>query len=131
VPWVKRIRTYRTAKRSREVELLLRTIEGIKGPLMVAGDFNLSDRGPDYEQLAARLHDSYRETNWGFGHTFPSSVAVGVPILLPILRIDYIWNAGGAVPVATQVVCGSVSDHCMGVAEMRLADGAVEPAAAR
>jgi endonuclease/exonuclease/phosphatase (EEP) superfamily protein YafD len=132
VRWVKRIRAYRTAERSREIELLLRTIEGIKGPLVVAGDFNLSDREPDYAQLAARLHDSYRETSWGFGHTFPSSVTIrGVPISLPILRIDYIWSAGGIVPVSTQVACGHASDHCMLVADMWLADSAVDPVVSR
>jgi endonuclease/exonuclease/phosphatase (EEP) superfamily protein YafD len=131
VRWVKYIRNYRTSKRSREIALLLRTIEGVQGPLVVAGDFNLSDREPDYAQLAARLHDSYRETSWGFGNTFPGSLDLGgVPISLPFLRIDYIWSADGVVPTATQVVCGSVSDHCMVVAEMQITDGAVDHHAA-
>ena len=132
VRWAKYIRNYRTSKRSREIALLLRTIESVQGPLIVAGDFNLSDREPDYAQLAARLHDSYRETNWGFGNTFPGSLDLGgVPISLPFLRIDYIWSARGAVPTATQVACGSASDHCMVVAEMRLAEHTAQPASSR
>jgi hypothetical protein len=29
----------------------------------------------DYSQFAARLHDTYRETNWGFGHTTRAAYA--------------------------------------------------------
>jgi endonuclease/exonuclease/phosphatase (EEP) superfamily protein YafD len=126
VRWVKTIRAYRINKRSREVEQLLRTIEQVRGPLVVAGDFNLSDREPDYAQFAARLHDSFRETSWGFGYTFPSSIDLaGVPISFPLIRIDYIWSAGGVVPAATQVACGGGSDHCMVIAEMQVDAGAV------
>jgi len=132
VRWVKYIRNYRTSKRSREIATLLRTIERVQGPMVIAGDFNLSDREPDYDLLAARLHDSYRETNWGFGNTFPGSMDLGgVPISLPFLRIDYIWSAGGVVPAATQVACGSASDHCMVVAEMQIADDTMQPVVSR
>jgi endonuclease/exonuclease/phosphatase (EEP) superfamily protein YafD len=132
VRWAKYIRNYRTSKRSREIGSLLRTIERVEGPLVVAGDFNLSDREPDYAQLAAQLHDSYRETNWGFGNTFPGSLDLGgVPISLPFLRIDYIWSAGGAVPAASQVACGNASDHCMVVAEMQITDDAMQPVVSR
>jgi endonuclease/exonuclease/phosphatase (EEP) superfamily protein YafD len=130
--WLKAILEYYTAERSHDVALLLRTIDDVRGPLVVAGDFNLSDREPDYAQFAARVHDSYRETNWGFGSTFPSSLYLGgLPISFPLIRIDYIWSAGGVVPAATQVACRSESDHCMVIADMQLTDGAVQPAASR
>jgi endonuclease/exonuclease/phosphatase (EEP) superfamily protein YafD len=121
VRWVKRIRAYRTTKRSRDVAQLLNTIDNVQGPLVVGGDFNLSDREPEYTQLAARLRDSYRETNWGFGHTFPSSLSMsGMSIALPLVRIDYVWSAGGAVPAATQIECGGASDHCLVVADIHV-----------
>jgi vancomycin resistance protein VanJ len=119
--WVKGIGGYRTGKRSHDIERLLQVIDRVRGPLVVAGDFNLSDREPDYAQFAARLHDAYRETNWGFGYTFPSSVRLGVaPISFPLIRIDYVWSGGGVVPAATRVACGNGSDHCLVVADVQV-----------
>jgi endonuclease/exonuclease/phosphatase (EEP) superfamily protein YafD len=127
VRWAKYIRNYRTSKRAHEIALLLRTIGAVQGPLVVAGDFNLSDREPVYAQFAELLHDSFRETIWGFGYTFPSSLYLGaVPLSRPLIRIDYVWCAGGVVPTTTQVACGGVSDHCIVVADMRL--GSVQSA---
>jgi endonuclease/exonuclease/phosphatase family metal-dependent hydrolase len=124
VRWVKGLGGYRTNKRSRDVERLLQIIDRVSGPLVVAGDFNLSDREPDYSKFAARLHDAYRETSWGFGHTYPSSVSLAeIPITLPLIRIDYIWSASGVVPAATSVACGSVSDHCMVIADLQIGPG--------
>jgi endonuclease/exonuclease/phosphatase (EEP) superfamily protein YafD len=122
VRWVKWLNGYQTSKRTRDVQSLLQVIDQVRGPLVVAGDFNLSDREADYAQFAARLHDAYRETNWGFGHTYPSSLRLaGIPLTLPLTRIDYIWSAGGVIPAAARVACGGVSDHCMVVADVRVA----------
>jgi vancomycin resistance protein VanJ len=130
VGWVRGLGGYRINKRSREIERLLPAIDQLRGPLIVAGDFNLSDREPDYAQFAARFHDAYRETNWGFGHTFPNSMRLGVATIpFPLIRVDYIWSAGGVVPAATRVVCGTGSDHCMVIAEVQVGAGAV-PASA-
>jgi vancomycin resistance protein VanJ len=129
LPLVRRIKglsDYRTSKRTKDVQQLLQRIDQVQGPLVVAGDFNLSDREVDYAQFAARLHDAHRETSWGFGHTYPSSLRLaGIPIVLPLTRIDYVWTTGGVVPAATRVVCGGVSDHCMVIAELRISDRSV------
>jgi vancomycin resistance protein VanJ len=125
--WLKGPRGYQTSQRSRDIEQLLQMIDQIRGPLIVAGDFNLSDREADYTQFAARLHDAYRETSWGFGHTYPSSLRMaGIPIVLPLTRIDYIWSAGGVVPAATRVACGGASDHCMVIADVQIDDGGAQ-----
>jgi endonuclease/exonuclease/phosphatase family metal-dependent hydrolase len=127
VRWVKGLGGYRINKRSRNIEQLLQMIDQVRGPLVVAGDFNLSDREADYSQFAARLHDAYRETSWGFGHTYPSSLqSAGIPIALPLVRIDYIWSAGGVVPAATRVACSSESDHCMVIADVQVGDGSTQ-----
>ncbi len=63
VGWVKGIGGYRTKKRTRDVEQQLSLIAQVRGPLVVVGDFNLSDREPEYDQLTAQLHDGYRETS--------------------------------------------------------------------
>ncbi len=127
--WVKGFGGYHTSKRSRDITRLLGTLDRVSGPVIVAGDFNMSDREHDYAQFADRLHDAFRETNWGFGFTFPSSLALGgTSIGSPLIRIDYIWSAGGASPSASQVDCGGASDHCMVVADIVFADARRQPA---
>jgi endonuclease/exonuclease/phosphatase (EEP) superfamily protein YafD len=131
LPLIRRVKGlpgYRTTQRSREIELLLRAIDDVRGPLVVAGDFNLSDREPDYARFAERLRDAYRETNWGFGYTYPSShQAGGLSIPVPLIRIDYVWSAGGIVSVGARVACTSSSDHCMVVADVRVETVAMQP----
>jgi vancomycin resistance protein VanJ len=60
-------------------------------PVVVAGDFNSTDRSDVYKILTRRLVDSYREAGWGFGHTFPvlSDSYREVPILARLLTADY------------------------------------------
>lgn len=118
---VRVIRGYSISNRSRNLRQLLQAIDQTRGPLVVAGDLNLSDREADYMQLATRLRDAYRATSWGFGYTFPSRVQLGgLSLPLPLVRIDYIWSGGGVIPAAAQVACDSASDHCMVIAELRV-----------
>ncbi len=121
VGWVQGLGGYHTGKRSRQIVQLLRAIDDVQGPLVVGGDFNLSDCEPDYARMAARLHDAYAETSSGFGFTFPNGLrARQLPIPSPLIRIAYVWSAGGVVPAATAISCGSASDHCMVIADLRL-----------
>jgi hypothetical protein len=92
------------------------------GPLIVIGDFNTGDREPRYAQLAARMHDAFRETNRGFGFTFPDHKRMGpVTFTFPLVRIDYIWSKGGALPAAAHVECNNIgADHCFLIADLRL-----------
>jgi endonuclease/exonuclease/phosphatase family metal-dependent hydrolase len=132
VRWVKGLGGYKISKRSRDVQRLLQLIDQVRGPLVVAGDFNLSDREADYAKFAARLHDTYRESSWGFGHTYPSDLRLaGIPIVPPLTRIDYIWSAGGVVPVAARVACGNNSDHCMVIVDVQVGDGSAQSSAGR
>lgn len=119
--WVPGVGGYHTSTRDGEIARLLRAVDETRGPLVVAGDFNLSDREPDYERLAARLHDAYAETTPGFGFTFPSSLRVKqVTLPTPLIRIDYVWSAGGFIPTGAATSCGIVSDHCAVVADLKL-----------
>ncbi len=117
-----RIRVYDTTQRSQELTAVLHEADQTQEPMLVVGDFNLSDRELMYHAFNARMHDAFRETNWGFGFTFPNHGALGpVEVPFPLIRIDYVWSAGGIVPVATHVNCNNVgSDHCMLVADMAL-----------
>jgi endonuclease/exonuclease/phosphatase (EEP) superfamily protein YafD len=113
---------YDASAPTRQVNRLAREVDAIDGPLIVMGDFNTSDREPRYAQLAARMHDAFRETNWGFGFTFPDHKSFGsLTIPIPLVRIDYIWSKGGILPVTSHVECNSTgADHCFLVADLRL-----------
>jgi endonuclease/exonuclease/phosphatase (EEP) superfamily protein YafD len=113
---------YDTSTRTQELDGVLNEMYQTAGAILVVGDFNLSDREPMYQLFSARMHDAFRETNWGFGFTFPNHGHFGpVELPFPLVRIDYVWSAGGILPVATNVNGNDVgSDHCMLVADMTL-----------
>jgi endonuclease/exonuclease/phosphatase (EEP) superfamily protein YafD len=116
-----RIGSYDTGKRDGEVIQLLRAVDDAHGPLIVAGDFNLSDREPNYRQLAGRLLDAYAETRSDFGFTYPSRLRLKqLTIPAPLIRIDYVWSTGGVIPAAAETSCGIASDHCLVSAELKL-----------
>ena len=105
---------------TRQVGRLVGEIDQIAEPLVVIGDFNTGD--PRYTQLAARMHDAFRETNWGFGFTFPDHKRMGpITFPFPLVRIDYVWSKGGALPAAAHVECNNTgADHCFLVADLKL-----------
>ncbi len=107
----------------RQVGRLASLTDAIDGPLIVMGDFNTSDREPRYSVLAARMHDAFRETSWGFGFTFPDHKRFGpITVPFPLLRIDYVWSKNGVLPAAAHVECNNTgADHCFLVADLRLA----------
>lgn len=113
---------YDTRLPSRQVRQLAEMIDSIHGPLIVMGDFNTSDRELRYDTLESRMHDAFRETNWGFGYSYPNHNRIG-PITLPfpLIRIDYVWSRSGVLPAATQTECSNVgTDHCLLVADLRV-----------
>jgi endonuclease/exonuclease/phosphatase (EEP) superfamily protein YafD len=108
--------------RSRAVDRLLQAVETLPGPLIVTGDFNTSDREPDYYRLASVLQDVFRSTSWGFGYTYPRNRPIGpITWTLPLIRIDYVWVRGGVQPVKAEVDCvRGGSDHCLLVTEIQV-----------
>jgi endonuclease/exonuclease/phosphatase (EEP) superfamily protein YafD len=107
------------AQRAEEITEVLARAENESGPLIIAGDFNMTDQSEDYGRIAARYTDSYREAGWGLGLTFPADAPgaqaipgqiTGVP--WPLLRIDYIFHNAAFQALETHVwpVSGG-SDH--------------------
>jgi endonuclease/exonuclease/phosphatase (EEP) superfamily protein YafD len=124
VGWVLWIGGYFTGQRDGQIRELLHAVGNIHGPLILAGDFNLSDRELAYRQLARQLHDAYAETRSGFGFTFPSRLRIKqLMVSAPLVRIDYIWSAGEVVPTTAETICGMASDHCLVDAELKLSSG--------
>jgi len=99
---------YDSSAPTRQLGRLVQEVDQISGPLIVIGDFNTGDREPRYAQLAARMHDAFRETNWGFGFTFPDHKRFGpVSLPFPLVRVDYVWSKGGVLPAAAHVECNN------------------------
>lgn len=83
-------------------------------PVILAGDFNLTQRAASYSILTAAYADVYRETAGGLGFTFSPLAGNDGPArwLGPVVRVDYVWAGAGLVPLAARVERQSAgSDH--------------------
>lgn len=98
-------------------------------PVILAGDFNLSEFSDAYRCLAERLRDGYRGAGWGYGHTWPEGKSDQSPFSLAprlpgLARIDYVfysrhWRAVDATVLKTP----TGSDHRPVVATLRWVTG--------
>ena len=110
------------ARQTRQIDRLLAGIEEIDGPLIVMGDFNTSDREPHYAKLAAVCTMPFVKPTGALGFTFPDHKRIGpLTFPFPLVRIDYVWSKGGALPAAAHVECNNTgADHCFLVADLRV-----------
>jgi vancomycin resistance protein VanJ len=74
--------------RTEEIEDVLARAAQDSTPILIAGDFNMTDQTGDYQRISAQFGDSYREVGSGFGFSFPD---LGQPILLA--RLDYVFHS--------------------------------------
>ena len=100
-------------EQEQEAKDILRRVTFLEGPVLIMGDFNMSDQSPVYDMVSTALKDSYREVGWGFGFTFPNNLKLhSVPVPGPFLRIDYVFHSGQLNAQLAQVSCKGGSDHC-------------------
>jgi endonuclease/exonuclease/phosphatase (EEP) superfamily protein YafD len=92
----------------------------LNGPVLVGGDANVTDLSEAYHVMTADLNDAWRETGYGFGHTFPGSSipgssrprVAGYPVPKWLARIDYVLYSDHWVGLASRVArFDGVSDH--------------------
>lgn len=120
--------SYDTRERDRELRAILERAREIDGPLVVLGDFNLSDQDRSYRLLDQTLNDAYRAAGWGLGYTFPTAtldetlLGRGVARLpyFPLVRIDYVFHSDHLTSNTARVVGLPGSDHLAVVADLRL-----------
>jgi len=93
--------------RDADVRDLLARLEGVDRPLLVIGDFNLSDQQVLYAELTRHLRDAHRESGWGMGFTFTRFPRLG----LPMWRIDYVFHSPDLVALSAEVGDYGGSDH--------------------
>lgn len=97
------------------ITALLDLLTSEANPLIVAGDFNMTDISTDYGRMTTHLSDSFRESGTGFGLTFPA----WSPLLA--VRLDYVFHSSGIRSLKTEVLPSSGnSDHLPVRAELTL-----------
>jgi endonuclease/exonuclease/phosphatase family metal-dependent hydrolase len=107
---------YDPTERDHELQIVRSTADGLVAsdgaPLVLAGDFNITDGEPAYADLSKGLIDAQLATAFGPGWTWRPDQMKELPF--GILRIDYVFGGNGATPQSLDVDCTPVgSDHCM------------------
>lgn len=104
------------------IQQLAQEIVAIEGPLIVGGDFNVTDQTNSYRLIDQYLDNAHWEAGWGFAFTFPSRSHInGMPIQLrPLYRIDHIFYSDhfSAQFARTVAEASTGSDHLPIVAQL-------------
>ena len=94
-------------ERTSQTELLCKWVEARPGPVVVAGDFNMTNESREYELITSNLADLTRDRGL---LTFPSG--------RPDRQLDYIFASPGIDALSVDVVQGLDSDHLPLVARL-------------
>lgn len=112
---------YDETRRNQQIDELVDLVEAETIPVIVGGDFNMSEYSPIYNDLNAVLRDAYRETNYAFGFTFPAGAFEEFgDYLPPILRLDYLWASDDLMPIRAALGTPLGSDHLPLIVELAL-----------
>lgn len=109
------------APHRKAIRRLIEEIDTEEVPLLLAGDFNMTDHFHGYRELAAQYTDAYREVGEvGLGFTFPNKDQVPLPAFL---RLDYIFYDSPFMGIRSEVWPNSgSSDHAPVIADLALND---------
>jgi len=104
---------FHAERRRREVRYLIELLEEIDGPVIVCGDFNMTERSQDHRLLSGRLRDAFKAAGVGLGNTFPCWGAFPriFPAPFPMLRLDYVWHSDHFLPAWAYRGDAGRSDH--------------------
>ncbi|MEG3934965.1 MULTISPECIES: endonuclease/exonuclease/phosphatase family protein [unclassified Microcoleus] len=134
-PWFKRYRigrflqipVYTYGKRAPEIQDLVQRVERETLPVIVAGDFNMTDETQDYDSVQKVLQDAFRKSGFGFGFTWPHGWELKFLVKrsnwrlnYPVCRIDYIWYSKQWGAKSSSVLEATESDHLPVAAELIL-----------
>jgi vancomycin resistance protein VanJ len=119
-------------EREAEAKVLSRLAETEALPLIVAGDFNATDRNDSYATLTRHLSDAWRGAGSGLGNTFPGASRsdtprssrpdpLGIDVPQWLLRIDYVFHSDDWQAVDARIgPWDGYSDHRPVIAELAL-----------
>ncbi len=99
--------------RNAQIRALLERLQAEPLPYIVSGDFNTSDNAVIYSEIAAAMHDSFREAGIGLGASWPADTGEeGLPDFVPaLIRIDYVWHSDEIKALSATVGPRLGSDH--------------------
>jgi endonuclease/exonuclease/phosphatase family metal-dependent hydrolase len=105
--------------REAQAAALVERMEGLDGPAVLMGDFNMDERADAHDVFAGALRDAYEEVGPGFGFTWPSGWRYrGVPVPGPLVRLDYVFHTPDLRAEDAYRVCEGATDHCYVVARL-------------
>ena len=99
--------------RADAVARLLREVDAVPGPLILAGDFNTPRDATPMAPLRAAMTHAFAQAGEGFDLTWPAP--------FPVMTIDHIWLRGWRA-VAVRTDWTHLSDHALLVADLVPAD---------
>jgi len=89
--------------RAEQAEIISNYIKDSPYPVIVMGDFNDTAHSYTYRKIKKGLHDAFRRSGKGFGHTYSGE--------LPKFRIDYILYSDPMVSEEFKRIKEDYSDH--------------------
>ena len=89
--------------RKDQVVRILKDIDKVTHPMIIAGDFNDTPFSYTYQQFSDRLIDQFRKKGLGIGSTYAGA--------LPGLKIDYIFADENFEPLDHTILKTEISDH--------------------
>jgi vancomycin resistance protein VanJ len=90
--------------RNAVIARIMERVQAESLPVILAGDFNLTDLGQQYDDLTRDLTDAFVAAGRGLGNTY---FLRGIPMA----RIDYVFASAAFQPVAAAVQGRAGSDH--------------------
>jgi endonuclease/exonuclease/phosphatase family metal-dependent hydrolase len=116
-----RLRCYNRGPRDSQISALRAFVEPLRvsgEPLLVVGDFNVTEREEAYLDLSSGFTDVQRAVGLGMGATWrPGRYTLGIPVL----RIDYMFTNTRVEPLNYALDCRKHgSDHCAQIGDFRV-----------
>lgn len=115
---------FSTERRHGDLEVLLSDAANDSLPVLLVGDFNMSDATQDYRLTASHYTDTYRERANNIGTSHPNGGVFyhRLSLIPSFIRIDYIFHDAYFAGVEAQVIRAGSSDHFPLWARLRLGD---------
>ena len=90
-------------ERNRQAQIIAKSIEECKYPVIVCGDFNDIPASYTYSTISKNLVDTYKNFDFTLGSTYNGNI--------PFIRIDYIFHSPDFVSCKHTIHKVNYSDH--------------------
>lgn len=96
-----------TSNNDEQLGMIIDEVSQVDGPLVLVGDFNMTDQNSAYDELTQYVSDTFVERGTGLGFTFTPFGNYQ----LPVWRIDYVFHSDEITAVDIEVGEYAGSDH--------------------